>query len=39
MVYEDYKKLNEDELNLLRKQKLELEDFIKFEKIKSGVLS
>ena len=39
MVYEDYKKLSEDELNTLRKQKLELEDFIKFEKIKNGVLS
>jgi len=39
MVYEDYKKLSEDELKNLRKQKLELEDFIKFQKIKNGVLS
>jgi len=38
-ILEDYIKLNEDQLNLLKKQKLELEDFIKFEKIKNGVLS
>ena len=39
VILEDYKTLTEDQLNLLKKQKLELEDFIKFEKIKNGVLS
>jgi hypothetical protein len=39
VILEDYKKLSEDQLNSLKKQKLELLDFIKFEKIKNGVLS
>jgi hypothetical protein len=39
IIVENYNALSEEQLNTLRKQKLELEDFIKFEKIKSGVLS
>ena len=39
IIVENYNKLSEDQLKTLRKQKSELEDFIKFEKIKNGVLS
>ena len=39
IIVENYNELSEDQLKTLKKQKSELEDFIKFEKIKNGVLS
>jgi len=39
IIVENFNELSEEQLNILKKQKLELLDFIKFEKTKNGIVS